>query len=231
MRVTKGIVSLISDLIIDTDLDMLGSYQVKNLASPATGEALRKGNKDIANAEVADAAAIALGKLHGDVASEAEVVALIADAVAAGIDAVTLDGYEVFDLSNLATVEAFQHTPATGTMGSVGNINNNNTATVGQADTIDKYGEVDFVVLTVIKRFRHYGYTGNVGNGSWKIQYWDGTDWQDWETGIATRTTADWSAYVSPAAGIKLTTKVRLVCTAVDDLGGGGAMGELEIIY
>jgi len=62
MRVTKGIVSLISDIIIDSDLDMLTLYQVKRLAAPASGEALRKGNKDIANAEVADAAAIALSK-------------------------------------------------------------------------------------------------------------------------------------------------------------------------
>lgn len=53
----------IGELIVDNDLDMLSTYQVKNLASPATGEALRKGNKDIANAEVADAAVIAYAKL------------------------------------------------------------------------------------------------------------------------------------------------------------------------
>lgn len=62
MRVVNP-VNFISQLVIDSDLDFSGDYQVIDLASPATGEALRKGHKDIANAEVADAAAIALSKI------------------------------------------------------------------------------------------------------------------------------------------------------------------------
>ena len=62
MRVSGGEVSL-SNVIVDSDLDMDGTYQVKDLASPASGEALRKGEKDIANAEVSDSAAIVYSKL------------------------------------------------------------------------------------------------------------------------------------------------------------------------
>lgn len=64
MRHTRAQTSLSSQITIDGDLDLLSTYQVKNLAAPASGEALRKGNKDIANAEVANAAAIGHGKLN-----------------------------------------------------------------------------------------------------------------------------------------------------------------------
>ncbi len=63
MRVGRGRISLQSDLTIDQDIDFLTLYQAKRLASPASGEALRKGNKDITNAEIADAAAIVISKL------------------------------------------------------------------------------------------------------------------------------------------------------------------------
>ncbi len=63
MLITRGRVSNISEVTVDGDIDFLSTYQVLNLASPASGEALRKGNKDIANAELADAAAIAGTKL------------------------------------------------------------------------------------------------------------------------------------------------------------------------
>lgn len=63
MRVSRGIVNTTSGLTVDADLDFLSTYQCKGLAAPASGEALRKGNKDIENAEVADAAAIAYAKL------------------------------------------------------------------------------------------------------------------------------------------------------------------------
>jgi len=63
MRIVRSPIRVTSGLTVDEDLDFLTLYQSKRLASPASGEALRKGNKDITNAEVADAAAIALSKL------------------------------------------------------------------------------------------------------------------------------------------------------------------------
>lgn len=63
MRIQQPPVSKSSELTIDGDIDLLTTYQVKRLAAPASGEALRKGNKDITDAEVSDSAAIALTKL------------------------------------------------------------------------------------------------------------------------------------------------------------------------
>ena len=64
MLIGRSKARLISELTVDQDLDFLTLYQAKRLAGPASGEALRKGNKDITNAEVADAAAIAYSKLN-----------------------------------------------------------------------------------------------------------------------------------------------------------------------
>jgi len=69
-----------SGLTADADIDMLTLYQFKRLAAPASGEALRKGNPDITDTEVDDAAAIAYWKLaltggitNGDIASDAAI--------------------------------------------------------------------------------------------------------------------------------------------------------------
>jgi len=66
MPMGRSKVAVISDIVIDDDVDLLTDYQVKRLASPASGEALRKGNKDITNDEIADAANIVLTKLVDD---------------------------------------------------------------------------------------------------------------------------------------------------------------------
>lgn len=63
MKVTRGRVATSSEITVDEDLDFLTLYKLLRLSAPASGGALRKGNKDIANAEIADAAAIAYTKL------------------------------------------------------------------------------------------------------------------------------------------------------------------------
>ena len=63
MRVGYPPVDHTSSLTVDADLDFNGVYQVKALAAPAATEALRKGSKDITNAEVSDSAALARSKL------------------------------------------------------------------------------------------------------------------------------------------------------------------------
>ena len=64
MKIVRSPVRVTSGITVDQDIDFLTQYQVKQLASPASGESLRKGNKDIGNAELADAAAIAYPKLN-----------------------------------------------------------------------------------------------------------------------------------------------------------------------
>lgn len=132
------------------------------------------------------------------------------------------------------TVSLFDLYPAEGDFSlNVDNINDGVGAVAAEADTTDQYAEVDFVILAAIRQFRHYGHNTNGGDGRWKIQYWDGAAWQDWETEIPTRTTNDFSGWSSPAAGIKLTHKMRLICTTVDTSPDPDTsiIGELEIKY
>ena len=63
MKITQPRTRLFSQLTVDADVDMLTLYQLTQLASPGAGEALRKGNQDITNAEIDNAAAIAITKL------------------------------------------------------------------------------------------------------------------------------------------------------------------------
>lgn len=64
MRIGRAPARVISEITIDADMDFLDTYQVGSLHSPAADEALRKGNKDIADAEISDTAAIAKTKLN-----------------------------------------------------------------------------------------------------------------------------------------------------------------------
>lgn len=132
-----------------------------------------------------------------------------------------------------ASVADFQTNPATGNISTLdpeSNINDNNTATTIRGNTVDGYAEVDYGKPVLIKRWRQFGGLSNNGDGIWKLQYFDliTNAWADWVTGIATRTSADWSDYVTETA--KITTKVRLVCIAVDTCGFS-YLGELEMIY
>jgi len=94
MKISVPPIKNISQLTVDSDLNMAGLYQVANLAAPAAGEALRKGNADIADAEIAAAAAIAYSKL-----------ALTGSIVNADISATA-----AIALSKLATIPALANT-------------------------------------------------------------------------------------------------------------------------
>ena len=64
MKVTRGKASVSSDITVDQDLDFLTLWQTKRLATPVSGEALRKGNKDIEDSEVSDVAGITASKIN-----------------------------------------------------------------------------------------------------------------------------------------------------------------------
>lgn len=125
------------------------------------------------------------------------------------------------------TVYAWLANPATGTLISPERINENYPDQLAVADSEGEYAEVDFGGTFNIRQFKHYGSTLNTGDGVWKIEYYDGS-WHDWETGIATRTTNDWSGWITPAAGIKACSKIRLTCTT-RDTSTSSKIGELEI--
>jgi len=127
------------------------------------------------------------------------------------------------------TVALFQANPATGSMATAPeDINDNNTNSSALANAVDQYAEVDLKGLFKIKQWRQFGDIGNSGDGVWKIQYMDAENaWQDWVTGIAVRTTADWSGW-STETEVKA-IKIRLVCTTNDT--NDSEIGELEVKY
>ncbi|GAI89023.1 unnamed protein product, partial [marine sediment metagenome] len=188
---------------------IMGGHKVTGLGQPLVqDQALRYSRAEIRNNEIAAAAAIAysklnltgavkaadieaaagipLTKLEAAVCSETEAATLIANG-----DVDKLDGFHASELAQLATALLFQANAATGPMVLVSLINDNDTGNAATADAIDEYGEVDFISATLIKRWRQFGTTNNDGVGRWKLQYWDGDAWQDWETDIPTRTTAN----------------------------------------
>lgn len=131
-----------------------------------------------------------------------------------------------------ATVAMFQAYSAHGTGASPSNCNDNNTVTGWQATAINQYAIIHFVRLVLIQRYRQYGAAGHNLDGRFKIQYYDLTTktWTDWETGIAV-VGAAWSGFSSPAAGIKVTTAVKIIHTTIDTSVGKSNIGEIEIIY
>ncbi len=130
-----------------------------------------------------------------------------------------------------ATIALFQANVASGDFsGGTGGVNDNNTAAEGKTDTATTYAEIDYGFEVFIRRWRQFGHASNVGDGVWKIQYYDEflATWVDWVTGIATRASADWSDYTTET--IVRTQKVRLVCTTVDS-ESRSYIGELEVIF
>lgn len=161
------------------------------------------------------------------------------------IDAKTLDGTDLATLATEAEAEAiavvyaneltrkhFIMNEATGTF-SILSKNINDGGGVGgvgdyaKANATDQYAEVDFGAIYKIKQWRHYGHTVNVGDGTWKIEYYDGS-WHDWVTGIPTRDTAYWSAWSEETA--VFASKIRLVCTDVDS-STDSVINELQIAF
>ncbi len=126
------------------------------------------------------------------------------------------------------TVALFQENVATGTIDTPAALNDNDTGTCAFADAVAEYGEVDFGKNVTIYQYRQFGKVTNNADGRWKIEYWDGS-WHDWVMGIATRTTADWSAWA--AGPVVVCSKIRLTCTTVDGGANKSEIMELEISW
>lgn len=124
------------------------------------------------------------------------------------------DNVIIAELTN-AIVEAA--TP-TGNADSPENINVDNTST-SDFDAIDKYVEIDFgkVYLFDSMRMKNYD-TNHEDNGHFKIAYWNGVSWVDWETGIATKHVNSFDAWSTST--LVMARLIRIVCTAVDTRGG-----------
>lgn len=151
-------------------------------------------------------------------------------ALLAGIDAATLGGFKASELASHLTVALFQGQAATGTMTNPQRLNDNDVYFLAIGKAVDEYAEVDFGTVFLIRQYRHHGNFQNKGDGKFKLQYWDGSAWQDWETGIVTYEIGLWTDWISPAAGVKATPKIRLVNTVLDT-STQNRIAELEIKY
>ena len=130
----------------------------------------------------------------------------------------------------ILTVAIFQSHAATGTTPNPQRVNDNSLVTQDSNDTIGKYQEIDLGNMYLIQQYREYGTASNNGDGRYKLQYWDGAGWVDWETGIAVRAVASWSSWVAPAGGVVGTSKIRIVSTTIDSSLNNFLL-EIEIKY
>jgi len=141
---------------------------------------------------------------------------------------IVLNLADILDLVDKATVAMFQNIAGTGTATNPDRVNDDNVGLSAQF-TINQYAEVDFGRFVGISQWRIYGHASHNGDGAWSLQYWDGTAFVNWETGIATRVTADWSNLASPAAGRIFTDRIRIVCTTADT-APGNYCPQLELV-
>jgi len=133
------------------------------------------------------------------------------------------------DYNNL-TVADFQANEATGTATNPSQINNNNPALGAFFDAVDEYCEIAFSKIFRLNKYRYYGHAYQNEDGEYKIQYFSlitGT-WMDWITEIPTRL-GSWSEWL--AGDIIVTTKVRIIATALDTYAPGNAGMEFEMKY
>lgn len=235
MRITRSPTRLTSLLTVDEDLDFLTLYKLLRLSAPASGGALRKGNKDITNDEVDDEADIALAKLASTVLTDVQVAALITAheegsfhrwtdemlvkgaGAAAAVDEIAIP---VSDVTKAllgivdATVALFKANAATGDATDPENLNDGNTSTKVSADQDDRYAEVDFGKLVEISKFRLYGGVNNDGTAIIKIEYYNPftAQYEEWVTDIPLLALSDWGEW-NTSGGARFCTKIKVTWT------------------
>ena len=127
-----------------------------------------------------------------------------------------------------ATVADFQANAGTGTGSFPEKINNNN---IGDYIVLklNEYVEVNFGKKVGIKRFRIFGDAVEKNDGKLKLQIWDSdiAGYIDWKTNIPTVAGDVWTEFTT--LDLRITTKVKLVCTTAST--GNNRLREMEVIY
>jgi len=127
------------------------------------------------------------------------------------------------------TVTDFQAGSTSGTAEDPGCINDGGPLSSTVFLDAGDYCEVDLGSKFRVRQYRYHGALVNEDqSGTYKIQYWDGSSWSDWDTGISTRSSS-WSDWITPSAGTITTDRVRIVATKIQS--GFNWMGELEMKY
>jgi hypothetical protein len=115
---------------------------------------------------------------------------------------------------------------STGDMSSPTRVADGSVATAAYADAIDEYAEIDFGRELRLDQYHLWGDASNNQTGRWKIQHWDGSAWVDNTTAIVANAGSwtDWTALTTPIT----TSKVRIICTTVDNAINMSKIAELE---
>jgi len=133
------------------------------------------------------------------------------------------------DYNNL-TVADFQANAATGTVNYPEYINDADIDSHAGFDAVDEYCEIAFDKAFRLNKYRYIGYLYHNEDGAYKIQYLNLITgaWTDWVTNIPTRkyTWSDWIAGTTI-----VTTKVRIVATALDTAYNSNNPYEFELKY
>lgn len=245
MKVARGRTYLLSELTVDEDIDLLTLYQVKRLANPASGEALRKGNKDIGNAEVSNTANIAESKLSLTQGTQAIYDKIGTDITAHGISSkhrwtadklllgagVGSNPAEIIVPAVNLLVEDAQIYPATGTGSTPETMNDGSTAVAGYFSSTAHYLIIVFRHLSYISQYRFYKFsTSSTDNAVMKIEYWDELTgaWIDWKTGISVPNDANaWVNWDTSPSRV-LTRKIRVKAVTMDSTTGRIQFNEIE---
>lgn len=104
--------------------------------------------------------------------------------------------------------------------------------TDGDVGTACEFGANQYVIMPLgrvyeITQWRQRTSSGNVGDGEFNLDYWDGTQWVTWVT-FPTVSADDWTSWSaeSPVS----TNKLRLISTVLDSHSTSMVM-ELEVKY
>jgi hypothetical protein len=113
------------------------------------------------------------------------------------------------------TVTQFQENAGSGSAADPQNLNDNDTGTKTVFGTaVGEYVEIEFDNEHIVREYRYYGNDNHNEDGTYKIRYWDGTEWIDLNTGISTRL-GSWSNWTSLTKEV-ITNKIRVVAPTLD---------------
>lgn len=131
---------------------------------------------------------------------------------------------------SVLTTPVFRAIPGKGTANVPASINDNDTTTITAFIEVGRYIVVILPGVFHISQWRQFGNTSNTGNGRYLLEYLDEAGaWQEWQTAVPVRTTADWSNWDSTPAEVTA-IGIRITCS-VEDTYGQNNLAELEVKY
>ena len=119
-------------------------------------------------------------------------------------------------IGRLSTAD-FKANPATGTWASPERVTDGHLVQTTYG-TINQYVDIEFNDIFLVTQYRLHGVGGYNGDGTWKIQHWNGIAWIDNTVDVSTRGESTWTEWTDLSLPV-FTKKIRIVCTLIDSSG------------